>query len=131
MSVSKCRLLIAVLSVLGIVAISITASVNPGAFVFMRMLPLGDKIGHFLLFGSVAFVVTAALPPSTPRFLGGAFVAGIVILDEVYQHFVPTRSFSLVDLAASLLGVIVFSVAGALTIRQKPSPDTATFMSNS
>jgi hypothetical protein len=69
--------------------------------------PNGDKVGHFLLMGSVAFLLVMALPVPW-RLRGLVFLAGVLTLEEISQLFFITRSFSLVDLACSLAGVGLF-----------------------
>ena len=71
--------------------------------------PGADKVGHFFLFGSLAYVLTRALGG---RFLlGGLLVAVGVTLEECSQIWIPSRSFDLKDLAANYAGI---ALAGLL-----------------
>ncbi len=69
--------------------------------------PNGDKVGHFLLMGSIAFVLVMAFP-SRWRLSGLIILAILLILEEFSQVLFKTRTFSLLDLACSLAGVSVF-----------------------
>lgn len=73
----------------------------------------GDKVGHFLLMGSVAFLVTLAMPKSW-RIRGLILLAGLITLEEFSQLIVKTRTFDLLDLACSLAGVTVFGTLSVL-----------------
>lgn len=67
----------------------------------------GDKVGHFLLIGSVAFLLALAIP-KTWRLRGLILLAGLITLEEFSQLIFKTRTFDLLDLACSLAGVTVF-----------------------
>ena len=73
--------------------------------------PGGDKIGHFTLYGVMAFLLARAFPK--PLQLGRlsmpmAVIALIVFaaLEEYSQKFFPTRTSDIVDFAFSLLGIL-------------------------
>jgi VanZ family protein len=73
--------------------------------------PNGDKLGHFILYGILAFLLARAFP--RPARLG-RFSAPMVILallifaalEEYSQKFFPTRTSDLVDLTFSFLGIL-------------------------
>lgn len=76
--------------------------------------PNGDKLGHFILFGLLNFFVTYAfLPSNLSRSRGwvtlsvGLTLALFIALEEWSQQFFSTRTFDLIDLFASYLGVVV------------------------
>ncbi len=78
--------------------------------------PNGDKIGHFLLFGLIDFVLTRAILSSRPfNYPGrvtlsiGMLLALLLALEEWSQNFIPTRTFDLVDLLAGYAGILTFS----------------------
>lgn len=73
----------------------------------------GDKVGHFLLMGSVAFLVTLAMPRDW-RLRGLILLAGLIMLEEFSQLIFKTRTFDLIDLACSLAGVTVFGILSIL-----------------
>ena len=74
----------------------------------------GDKVGHFILYGLLNFFITRAFLSSLPTRRGGwvtlsvgLILALFVALEEFSQMFFSARTFSLLDLTASLLGIIV------------------------
>ena len=76
--------------------------------------PNGDKLGHFILFGLLNFFVTRAfLSARLPKskiwvvLAVGLTLAVLVALEEFSQKFFPTRTFDLMDLSASYLGLLV------------------------
>jgi len=80
-----------------------------------------DKVGHFVLYGilTLLFDLTfiRALPPSSalrtsPKLLVvsiGLILAVLIGAEEFSQRYFPSRTFDLVDLTFSYLGVIFFS----------------------
>ena len=74
----------------------------------------GDKLGHFILYGLLNFFITRAFLSSLPSksrsgvtlSIGLALTLGIAI-EEYSQQFFSARTFDLVDLLASFLGVLV------------------------
>ena len=85
------------------------------ALQFASNLPHGDKIGHFLLMGSLALLVNLAMDVRRVNirgrwFLLGSLIVGLIVtLEEVSQILIPARTFSLYDLAADYLGIYLFS----------------------
>ncbi len=77
-------------------------------------IPHGDKIGHFLVMGLLALMVNLLLNNRCQSFrkrnflLGSLIVAGIVTAEEFTQIFIPSRTFSPLDLAADYAGIFVF-----------------------
>ena len=76
--------------------------------------PNGDKVGHFILYGPLNFFLARAFLsslPSHPRnwvtLSVGLILALFVALEEFSQIFFVARTFSPLDLTASLLGMIV------------------------
>jgi hypothetical protein len=89
--------------------------------------PYGDKAGHFILFGMLAFLLDLtffqALPYADRKRVAimiGLVLALLIGLEEYSQKFFPERTFSLFDLSASYLGVIFFSSL-ALEINRRQS----------
>ncbi|PHN05825.1 trypsin [Flavilitoribacter nigricans DSM 23189 = NBRC 102662] len=81
----------------------------------IRKLPYGDKVGHFTLYGMLAFLVNLALNHKRVRIfslpvLSGALLVGIfAIVEEFTQIAFATRNFELMDMLCDLLGITVFS----------------------
>jgi VanZ family protein len=88
-------------------------------------LPQGDKLGHFLLMGSLAMVVNFALQLRTIKMgpvtflFGSLFVAAASTLEELTQVFIPSRTFSIFDLAADYAGIYLFGLAAIWLTRGK------------
>jgi len=81
-------------------------------FGFLDYVPGHDVTGHFALFGLLSFAVNAWLSASgRSRTHVTAELAGLVVLEELSQALIPARTFSLVDLSASLTGLVVGAVA--------------------
>jgi len=88
-----------------------------GILGFINSIPFGDKIGHFVLYGILTLLLDLTLL-SSPRFtlrpslfvLRIALILSLIIgLEEYSQKFFAKRTFDLVDLLFSYLGMIFFS----------------------
>jgi len=83
-------------------------------FRMAESIPGGDKAGHFVLFGLLAFLVNLVMSATVVRFgrlallKGSAIVMVIVIAEEVSQLLFVSRSFELLDLTADLAGIWIF-----------------------
>ncbi len=94
-------------------------------FRLARLLPGGDKSGHFILFGLLAFLVNLVLLGSAFRcgrlsvLVGSAIVVGLAVVEEVSQLFFANRTFDLLDLSAGLLGIWVFGHLARLYLRRE------------
>jgi len=74
----------------------------------------GDKLGHFILYGILTFFITRTFLSSLPSksrswvtlSIGLTLALGIA-LEEWSQQFFSARTFDLIDLLASFLGVLV------------------------
>lgn len=78
--------------------------------------PYGDKAGHFILYGLLSLVVNLSVfearPPSDWKraaIVTSLILALLIGLEEFSQRWFPSRTFSLVDLAFSYLGVAFFA----------------------
>ena len=77
-------------------------------------IPAGDKLGHFLLMGSLSLIVNLLLQMKTISFAGqrilwgSLLVAVIVSTEEFSQMYIPSRTFSLLDLVADYAGILLF-----------------------
>jgi VanZ family protein len=80
-------------------------------FDLVRAIPYGDKVGHFCLFGALTFIATVGLKFKTFRFLklniyyGAAFVLLFVIVEELSQGVIPSRTLDAMDLLADFIGI--------------------------
>ena len=81
---------------------------------FFDYIPL-DKVGHFIMY----FVLGALIIKAYPRnqkvlFLGVIYGA----LMEIFQYFIPYRSFELMDMLANASGIMIIL---ALSRLQRPA----------
>jgi VanZ family protein len=86
-------------------------------FHFVYAIPGADKTAHFLLMGTLAFLANMALAGRgwwlrrswLPA--GSVLVAILVTVEEASQHFIPTRTLSLLDLLADYAGILLLGGA--------------------
>jgi VanZ family protein len=76
--------------------------------------PNGDKLGHFVLFGLLNFFLARALLSTFPSKSKGWVTVSISLIlvlliaaEEWSQQFFATRTFDLLDLLASYVGLVV------------------------
>jgi hypothetical protein len=77
-----------------------------------------DKLLHFLLYGALAFTSVGWWADRSPR-LVLAILCGLATLEETGQALSAVRSFSAVDLAATLLGILVLGAVAARLLRAR------------
>jgi VanZ family protein len=108
-----------------IIAVIISANTDSLPFQIRRLygFPGGDKVGHFILFGLLSFLLNKSVPVLFPKrnpvrlVLTVSLLLAILIgLEEWSQSLFPARTMSLDDLIASYAGVFVFAL---LAIRAK------------
>ena len=89
---------------------------------FIRQLYMfsgGDKLGHFVLLAIASFLANQLLCPRHFLVFGKVFFVGTLIVliaitaEEISQVFIANRTFDLVDLFCSYLGII----AGDVVVR--------------
>ncbi len=103
--------------VLFIVLIIVLADLGQlGVLGMINRMPYGDKAGHFILYGILTLLVDLTLIRSLPNRDSKLIVVGIGLvliliigLEEYSQQFFPKRTYDLVDLTFSYLGVVSFS----------------------
>ncbi|MCI5167553.1 MAG: trypsin [Candidatus Electrothrix sp. GM3_4] len=96
-------------------------SANQGTLPFfirrLYMFPGGDKVGHFVLLGIASFFANQVLYPRHFLVFGKVFFVGTLIVlvaitaEEISQIFISTRTFDLIDLSFSYLGIIGGDIA--------------------
>jgi VanZ family protein len=107
----------AILFALFIVLIIVLAdSGRLGVLAVVNQVPFGDKAGHFILYGILALLINLSLFRSFPQHSQSRIVFWSVLIlvlligaEEYSQQFFARRSYDLVDLTFSYLGVILFS----------------------
>ena len=85
----------------------------------LYMFPGGDKLGHFVLLAIASFFANQLLYPRHILVFGKVFFVGSLIVlvaitaEEISQMFLANRTFDLIDLSCSYLGII----AGDVVVR--------------
>lgn len=80
-------------------------------FDWVKEHPGSDKIGHFILLGSLSFSLNIALRGRRQPIgrwrpnLGGLAVGVIITLEEISQIWISTRQFEWADLVANYAGI--------------------------
>lgn len=92
-------------------------------FDLVKLIPFGDKVGHFCLFGLLTLTTNYGLKykhigSNKSVLMGTIFVAILVLLEECSQSFIPSRTFDFIDLTADTLGILIFHFI-ALKLKQK------------
>lgn len=103
-----------------LIGIIVLANTGRGSFLFqwVSVLPGGDFTGHIVLMGTMSLLLNAALRFRTfalwgvPVLWGTAVFLGIATLEECSQWFIPSRSFSLGDMAGNAIGIVGFGEIG-------------------
>lgn len=71
-------------------------------------LPLGDKVGHMVLFGLLTVAINAGLGFRTVQSsiqLGSLLLGVFVLVEEASQFYISTRTGDVTDLAADGVGI--------------------------
>ena len=108
---------LAILFGLLILAIIILADLGQLGFLYsIYDFPYGDKVGHFLLYGILTLLIDLAflspLPTQRRRRVAvntGLLLTLVITVEEFSQQYFSSRTFDLVDLTASYLGVLCFT----------------------
>jgi len=117
-----------VLFALLIVAIIILADTDNLGFVkYFYDFPNGDRVGHFVLYGILSFLVNLtllrSLPTRDPKRLAltlTLLLALAIGLEEWSQSFIPARTADWVDLTFSYLGIAAGAWAAYKTRKGAP-----------
>jgi len=107
-----------------VVGLTLFADLGDGtAFWFVRHIPGRDHTGHFVLFGLLSFLSVSSIERREPREgrvarIRWALVLSVLVaLEEGSQAFIPSRSFSLLDLSASWAGIFFGFLGSVLRVR--------------
>jgi VanZ family protein len=85
----------------------------PGWLAFHNQIPFGDKVGHFLLFGMFSLAINGVTCFKRVKVFGRSVFLGVLItllfvtIEEFSQLFIAQRTFSLLDLLANILGIVL------------------------
>ena len=106
---------------LALVALVIAA--NNGRLPVARLahqIPWGDKVGHFLLMGTLAFTINVAVGPQRRAAItANVILALVMIAEECSQMWLRYRHFEAGDLAADLAGILVFAIAARCFVNRR------------
>jgi polysaccharide biosynthesis protein VpsQ len=116
---------------LGVVYVWADRGAMPAPIAALYAFPDGDKVGHFCLYGLLAFLTVLAFPH--PRihfgpwsiFPGPLVVLALALLEELSQLFFRTRTASLSDLAPGWIGALLFTWIASRALRlllARPAP---------
>ena len=90
--------------IISIVAITIVATVKSGNLPDIAL--KSDKINHVLAFGFLTLMVNISYPQlSTLKKLFCLLTYGLAL--ELIQYFLPWRSFSVADIVADIIGIVL------------------------
>lgn len=89
----------------------------------LQSVPMSDKVGHFMIYGSIAFF--AALLAKHPARIRAAAAAVMLlgIADEFRQLSDFGRTYSIGDIVANGLGILAGVVVAMTILRQQESSD--------
>lgn len=111
---------LAILFALLLVLLVLIADQGLAGILFGRLydFPNGDKVAHFSLYGLLALLVSLGFPARRLPAQYGPLISCLVLavpvtIEEFSQAFFPGRSASLLDLAASLSGIVLLGELGA------------------
>jgi len=112
----------AVAFILFFITISVIADRGEGSrwWGFIDHIPQGDKLGHVVLIGTMAFLCNLAIVPRPrawlPRFITLTTLVLLVLLslDELAQAFIPTRTCDIFDWLANLAGLALGQTAALI-----------------
>ncbi len=93
-------------------------------FQLVRAIPYGDKLGHLFLFGFLTLGLNVALKykmfnlKQRGIYCGSTIVGIVVLLEELSQYFLPSRTFDVIDLGADITGILLFSIISYILSRR-------------
>jgi hypothetical protein len=99
----------------------------PGFLAAVYAFPYGDKVGHFVLYGILAFLLVSVVPgvdrlkPWRNALLSCIGLIVFIGVEEISQLVLANRSADLMDFVCSVLGVIAFGCAAWLVKRRNVS----------
>lgn len=95
----------------------------------LRHVPYGDKVGHFLLIGVLAYLINRSVGErgSTRRLcLANGLLFGVVVGEECLQRWMRYRAFEWADLMADAAGMLCFGALAHWQMRRGRAPAPST-----
>ena len=86
---------------------------------------INDKLGHMLVFFCLAFIVDHAYATTRFNLKKFTWLLAYGIGIEVLQYYLPTRSFSLLDMVADAAGIALYWLLFTTLIQRLPTPEKA------
>ncbi len=113
-----------------VIAVTVIRNTGPkvGFVHRVSMIPHFDKLGHFFLMGLISMCAVVAFtssskPASLKRSLGiMSAVMALSLIEEFTQLAFPSRTFSYLDVTASVAGIFTLGMIGHLISRQISAP---------
>jgi len=108
------------LVMLGVIAVWADLGISAWVFTVAGDLPLGDKLGHMVLAGILAFLLNGALRCRRSSLAGVRILTGnliaylLVLIEETTQFWMTTRNVDIWDVLFSIVGIHLF---GLLALR--------------
>lgn len=95
------------------------------AFKMVGKIPFGDKIGHIVLYGIMAFLLNYGFRGKKwfKIQIGSLIVLVFSVLEEISQAYFPSRSFDWADIMASIVGIVLFTILFQWYMRYKSCTD--------
>ncbi len=96
--------------------------------------PYGDKMGHFLLYGILAFILNLTLDLKTIKYggtellMGSVIVLAFTVVEEFTQIPLRERNFELLDLSSNVLGIAFFSVLAMMVGNRRVKTAKKTYL---
>jgi len=96
--------------------ISLANSGSSNVLFLVNYYSYGDKVGHFFIYGLLAFGLSIALNFKSlyvgkiKIYLGVLLVFIFAVGEELLQAFYPKRTMDVYDVLADVIGLIVFSI---------------------
>lgn len=97
-------------------------------FTVASLIPYGDKVGHTVLMGLLAFFLNGALCCRTLAIGRGHLLVGsmiaylLVFAEELSQIWMASRSFDVYDLLFDVIGIFLFGRLALWNARLKRKP---------
>ena len=112
--------------ILGVIVIAADEGRLPAFIARLYDFPYGDKVGHFILIGGLAFLVNMSVTswrgnePWLTLLIASLVITAIVSLEEASQSFFQSRHANWQDLASSYAGILVLGgLAAYIRLRKR------------
>jgi polysaccharide biosynthesis protein VpsQ len=117
--------LLFILFMLGVILLADLGSL-PSPVALLYRFPNGDRAGHFFLYGVLTFLVNSAFPRQVRILRANVYYGSLIItvlatFEEISQLFFSHRTFDLIDLTFTLLGIAGADWLVRLLHKQRPS----------